>query len=103
MNNEKHGIPALLSFFICGLGQLTKNHFGKFTVFFATYLIALYLMFSMVFSQKGHIEVDMYLVCFIPLIVWFWSINDAYNSNTDFKIDSEKSNEMQNNLSDSEK
>lgn len=93
MNNEKHGIPALLSFFICGLGQLTKNHFGKFFLFFIAFAGSLYLVYTMLFAKKSYVDGVIYLVCIFPVVIWFWSINDAYNSNTDLGDDTEKINE----------
>ena len=57
----KHGIPALLSFFIPGLGQLVKGQVGKAVgFFFGTFL-------GMILVIPG-------------LIVWVWGIVDAYNN-----------------------
>jgi len=63
MSNQKHGVPALLSFFIPGLGQLIKGHIGKAIIAFFGTIIGLILMI-------------------IPgIFVWLWNIYDAYNSN----------------------
>ena len=62
VSNQKHGIPALLSFFIPGLGQIVKGQVGKgILVFFG---VGIGLMFLV-----------------IPgVIIWIWQIADAYNN-----------------------
>lgn len=102
MNNEKHGIPALLSFFICGLGQLTKNHFGKFFAFFIAFVASLYAVYTMVFSKRGYVDEVIYLVILFPVIIWFWSINDAYNSNVDIASDTSKIHDVINEIENKE-
>jgi TM2 domain-containing membrane protein YozV len=60
---QKHGVPALLSFFCPGLGQLVKGDIGKGIGMFMGAFVGL---------------------CFggIPtLIIWIWSMVDAYNYN----------------------
>lgn len=60
---QKHGVPALLSFFCPGLGQLVKGEIGKG--------IGMFLGFWAGFCLAG-----------IPsLILWIWSMIDAYNYN----------------------
>lgn len=88
MTSEKHGIPALLSFFLCGLGQLTKNHFRKFLVFFLLFIGALYVCYIVLIEKKGKLDAIQNLILLVPLTIWFWNINDAYNSN--FDLDSDK-------------
>jgi TM2 domain-containing membrane protein YozV len=62
VSNQKHGIPALLSFFIPGLGQIVKGQVGKGILIFFGVRIGL-----------------MFLV--IPgVIIWIWQIADAYNN-----------------------
>ena len=57
----KHGLPALLSFFISGLGQLVKGRVGKGMLVFFGVCIGL-----AVFVIPG-------------VILWIWQIMDAYN------------------------
>lgn len=59
---QKHGVPALLSFFCPGLGQLCKGEIGKGIGMFLGFWLG---------------------TCFIvpSLIIWVWSIVDAYNYN----------------------
>lgn len=61
-SNQKNGIPAILSLFIPGLGQLVKGKIGRgILIFFAT--IIGYAFFV------------------IPgLIIHIWQIVDAYNN-----------------------
>ncbi len=58
----KHGLPALLSFFIPGLGQIIKGQVGKGVLCFFGVGIGL-----------------VFLV--IPgVIIWVWQVADAYNN-----------------------
>jgi TM2 domain-containing membrane protein YozV len=60
-SNQKHGVPALLSFFIPGLGQIIKGQVGK----------GILIFFS--------VSLGMLLV--VPgIIIWIWQIADAYNN-----------------------
>ena len=61
-SNQKHGIPALLSFFVPGLGQIIKGQVGKGILTFIG--VALGLLFLVV---PG-------------IIIWIWQIADAYNN-----------------------
>ncbi|NPE26781.1 hypothetical protein HNV12_02125 [Methanococcoides sp. SA1] len=61
--HQKHGVPALMSFFIPGLGQLTKGHIGKALIAFFGTIIGTFLL------------------VFPGIFVWLWNIYDAYNSN----------------------
>lgn len=58
---QTHGLPALLSFFIPGLGQIVKGEVGTGILFFIGFFIG--------------------LACFIlpGIIVWIWQIADAYS------------------------
>jgi TM2 domain-containing membrane protein YozV len=59
---QTHGIPALFSFVVPGLGQIIKGQVGKGILFFFGVGIGLMLLV-------------------IPgIIVWIWQIADAYNN-----------------------
>jgi TM2 domain-containing membrane protein YozV len=60
--DQKHGIPALLSFFFPGLGQIIKGQVGKGILAFLGVALGL-----MLFIIPG-------------IIVWIWQIADAYNN-----------------------
>jgi len=66
VNNTKHGVPALFSFFIPGLGQLIKGHFSKAIV---------------IWVVGGIVGFFLWWTYVIPFIVWVWNVYDAYNSN----------------------
>jgi len=65
---QRHGLPALLSFFIPGIGQAMKGHFKKMLFIWVTYIIMAFLL---------------PLSIGIILPIWVWNIYDAYNSNAD--------------------
>jgi len=65
--SQKHGIPALLSFFIPGLGQMVKGEVGKGIGIFLGWLVSLALVLTVI----GIV---------VPLIIWVWQIIDAYNN-----------------------
>lgn len=66
---QKHGIPALISFFIPGLGQLIKGHIFSALFFFVVCGVTAFLFaWTIIFS-------------FIPFIFWVWNVYNAYNSN----------------------
>jgi TM2 domain-containing membrane protein YozV len=59
---QTHGMPALLSFFIPGLGQIVKGQVGKGVLAFIGVGLGLVIMV-------------------IPgVIIWIWQIVDAYNN-----------------------
>lgn len=59
---QKYGVPAVLSLFIPGLGQIVKGQVGKGILIFIGTGIG-------------------YLMLFIPgLIIHIWQIADAYNT-----------------------
>lgn len=61
-SSQKHSLPAILSFFIPGLGQIVKGQVGKGILIFIGFVVGL-------------------LALFIPgVIVWIWQIIDAYNN-----------------------
>lgn len=65
---SKHGLPALLSFFIPGLGQLVKGQILKAIFIFIMYGVSVLMIFVMFIG--------------IPMLIilWLWSMVDAYNS-----------------------
>ncbi|MDG6244126.1 MAG: hypothetical protein QCH31_07000 [Methanolobus sp.] len=66
-NNRTYGIPALLSFFIPGLGQIIKGDIFK--------AIGIWVVLGI--SWLLQIILIGYLLGFI---VWIWQIYDAYNN-----------------------
>lgn len=63
---QKYGVPALLSFIFPGIGQVVKGQVGKGVLI----MIAQFVFFLLSFVVIG----------VIPLIIlWIWSITDAYN------------------------
>lgn len=65
MAKTKHGLPALLSFFIPGLGQLIKGDILKAIL---------------IWVVGGIISFFLFWTVIVPLIIWVWNIYDAYNS-----------------------
>jgi TM2 domain-containing membrane protein YozV len=65
--SQKHGIPALLSFVIPGLGQMVKGEVGKGIGIFFGWLVS----FAFILTGIGVV---------LPVIVWIWQIIDAYNN-----------------------
>jgi TM2 domain-containing membrane protein YozV len=66
-DKQTHGVPALLSFFIPGLGQLIKGHIFKAIGIW----VALFISGMLVTLVIGLITT--------PLL-WLWQIFDAYNN-----------------------
>lgn len=64
---KRYGVPAILSFFIPGLGQVVKGQFWKGVGMFIGAAIA------------GALTVVGIGLILYPL-VWVWSIYDAYTS-----------------------
>jgi TM2 domain-containing membrane protein YozV len=64
---KTHGIPALFSFFIPGLGQLVKGDLFK----------ALGIWIAFIITGIMHIFGAGFLIW---LIIWVWQIYDAYNA-----------------------
>jgi TM2 domain-containing membrane protein YozV len=65
---QKHGIPALLSFFIAGLGQIIKGQVAK----------GILIMIAMIIST---ISIFILIGIITTPILWIWNVYDAYNSN----------------------
>ena len=59
--SQKHGVPALLSFFIPGLGQIVKGQVGKG-----------------IFAFIG-VGIGIVMLVIPGVIIWIWQIVDAYN------------------------
>ena len=66
MEKQKHGVPALVSFFIPGLGQVIKGQILK-GIF--------------IWIIGGVICFLLWWTLFIPFAIWVWNVYDAYNSN----------------------
>ncbi|MCW3105738.1 MAG: hypothetical protein JWQ09_244 [Segetibacter sp.] len=65
MQKQTYGLPALLSFFIPGLGQLIKGQIGKgILIWVVGGLLTFFLFWTII----------------VPLVIWIWNIYDAYNS-----------------------
>ena len=68
-NEQKHGVPALASFFFPGLGQAIKGHWAKAIITFIAFwgsVLAMFLLIGFILAP----------------IVWIVGICDAYNSNS---------------------
>jgi TM2 domain-containing membrane protein YozV len=59
------GLAAVLSFFICGLGQIYNGQILKGLIFLVAYLISWWMMYIII----GFITTP---------ILWIWGIVDAY-------------------------
>lgn len=65
---QKHGLPALVSFIFPGLGQIVKGHVGKGILIIAGMIVSVLLIAVVI----GLITTP---------ILWLWNVYDAYNSN----------------------
>lgn len=65
--DTKHGVPALLSFLLPGLGQIVKGDIPKGIV----HLIAISVSWLLTFVLIGYL---------LYPVVWIYSIYDAYNA-----------------------
>jgi TM2 domain-containing membrane protein YozV len=67
MNTIKttYGVPALISFFIPGLGQLIKGQFLKAFIIWAI---------------GGTLSFLLGWTIVVPFLIWAWNVYDAYNS-----------------------
>jgi len=72
---EKYGFPAILSFFIAGLGQIVKGEIGKGIAIIITQCVLGFLIGISMFTIIGPIVFGG-----IAGIVWVWNIYDAYNT-----------------------
>ena len=65
--NKTHGVPAILSFFIPGLGQIIKGDIFKAIGIWIGLIISGLLTFLLI----GFI---------LAPLIWLWQIYDAYNN-----------------------
>lgn len=82
VNNNKHGVPALLSFFVPGLGQLIKGQFIKAIAIWGSGLFIWFAFFDSILSGQVGLSILIYI---IPFAVWLWNVYDAYNSNENWE------------------
>ncbi|WP_319507219.1 hypothetical protein [uncultured Methanolobus sp.] len=66
-DKRTYGVPALLSFFIPGLGQIIKGELFKAIGIWVVLAICFILQFILIGYLLG-------------AIVWVWQIYDAYNN-----------------------
>ena len=65
MSSQKYGLPALVSVFLPGVGQLIKGHFFKgFFIWIFGGLLTFFLGWTVI----------------VPFLFWVWNIYDAYNA-----------------------
>lgn len=64
---QKHGVPAIVSFFLPGVGQIIKGHIMKGIL---------------IWIIGGLVSVFLFWTIIAPAIVWVWNVYDAYNSNS---------------------
>lgn len=77
---KKHGIPALMSFFIPGLGQLIKGQVLKGFLIWLIPIVILMIIVSL------HSEILLMLFIIGCIVLWLWNIFDAYNSNREQEV-----------------
>ena len=66
MYKQTYGLPAILSFFVPGLGQLLKGQILKGVGIWIIGGVLTYLLWWTIV---------------VPFVIWIWNIYDAYNSN----------------------
>ena len=65
MSKQTHGMPALVSFFIPGLGQIIKGQVMKgILIWIVGGLAGFFLWWTIV----------------VPFAIWAWNVYDAYNA-----------------------
>lgn len=65
-SSENYGVPAILSFFLPGLGQLVKGQTKRGILIFLGWLFSFILIITIIGAV-------------VPLIIYLWQIIDAYN------------------------
>jgi TM2 domain-containing membrane protein YozV len=64
-NNKTYGFPAIVSFFLPGVGQLIKGHILKgLMIIFIGWTVSALLSWTII----------------VPFIIWVWNVYDAYNA-----------------------
>ena len=77
MKNQ-HGIPALFSFFVPGLGQLIKGDWDKaLGVWFAYFMAFVSLI---IIAKIPELAVFGFFSLLAFPIIWVWNLHDAYNN-----------------------
>lgn len=66
MYKQTYGLPAILSFFVPGLGQLLKGQILKGVGIWIVGGVLTYLLWWTIV---------------VPFVIWIWNVYDAYNSN----------------------
>lgn len=66
MYKQTYGLPAILSFFVPGLGQLLKGQTLKGVGIWIIGGVLTYLLWWTIV---------------VPFVIWIWNVYDAYNSN----------------------
>ena len=65
-HSQKHGVPAILSLFVPGLGQIVKGQVGKGVLIFLGAIVSFLL-------------ISLFIGLITTPILWLWNIYDAYN------------------------
>lgn len=65
MEKQTHGFPALISFFIPGLGQIIKGDILKGIL---------------IWIIGGILTFLLWWTIIVPFIIWVWNVYDAYKS-----------------------
>jgi hypothetical protein len=77
VETQKHGIPALFSCFMVGLGQLIKGEFWNGFSFFCAYWLCIIFGITLLIQVHPFLA----LICFLAsIIIWIINIQDAYNN-----------------------
>jgi TM2 domain-containing membrane protein YozV len=76
MENTKYIVPAIISAFIPGLGQIVKGEFIKG------------LLIMIVGGVVGFLLAWTFIV---PILIWMWNVYDAFTSNGERAILEDKS------------
>jgi hypothetical protein len=76
-DRQTHGVPALMSFFLPGLGQLVKGQILRALLVWGLFLGDL-LFFALL--AKGTDSPGLFFLS-LPVLVglWLWNVYDAYN------------------------
>ncbi len=75
--SEKHGVPAILSIFVPGLGQLVKGDILKGLLFMAIFVFFPFLLLGGIIASR---TVFSGLPFFLGPVLYIYNIYDAYNN-----------------------